>query len=103
MNGKVQNSLGGSGETTCENKRKKTYEQLFFEYLTNKVETATMVSDATGIPQKSITRYKRNYEKIGKLAEVYHFKCKSSGYKAWYITTDLSQFPTNPQLNLFEP
>jgi hypothetical protein len=53
-----------------------------------------MVSFATGIPQKNITRYKRDLEKAGKLFEVEKKLCKQTGFRAWYLTTNPDLFPT---------
>jgi hypothetical protein len=47
-----------------------------------------MVSDATGIPKRSICKYKRNLEKSGLLWEIEKTYCKITGFKAWYLTTD---------------
>lgn len=79
-----------------------TQQQTIFEYLLKCVATASMVADATGIPQKNICRYKRDLERAGKLAEVKKGVCQLTGFKAWYITTDPAQFPPPSQLNLFE-
>lgn len=79
-----------------------TQMQTIFSYLEINVCTATMLSNATGVPQKCITRYKRDLEKVGKLAEVKKGYCKVTGRLAWYITTDKEKFPVKPtQLPLF--
>ncbi len=76
--------------------------QTIFQYLQNNIATASMVTDRTGIPQKCITRYKRDLEKAGRLWEVIKTHCKKTGHKAWYLTTDSTKAPiTSPQLNLF--
>lgn len=80
----------------------KTQMQTIFEYLRNTVATASMVADATGVPQKNICRYKRDLERAGKLVEVKKGVCQLSGFEAWYITTDPTKFPKPSQLNLFE-
>ncbi len=41
--------------------------ETIFNYLRNHVATNTMVSEATGIPQKNICRYKRDLEKARRL------------------------------------
>ena len=77
--------------------------QTIFKYLQVYVATASMVTDATGIPQKCITRYKRDLEKSGRLWETVKTYCKKTKHKAWYLTTDPNKAPkhlTN-QLNLF--
>ena len=76
--------------------------QTIFKYLQNNIATASLVTDATGIPQKCVTRYKRDLEKTGRLWEVIQTYCKKTGHKAWYLTTDQTKAPiTSPQLNLF--
>ena len=77
--------------------------QTIFEYLKENIATASMVSDVTGIPQKNITRYKRDLELTGRLWEIEKKLCKKTGFKAWYITTNPECKPTNvlTQLNLF--
>jgi hypothetical protein len=80
---------------------KVTQLQTIFEYLQSHVCTATMLSKATGVPQKCITRCKRDLEKSGRLAEVYKNYCKVTNNLAWYITCDRSEFPQSP-LTLFD-
>jgi len=75
--------------------------QTIFQYLKKYTATASMVTDATGVPQKCITRYKRDLEKAGRLWEVQKTVCKKTGFKAWYLTTDETKAPINSQLNLF--
>jgi hypothetical protein len=74
----------------------------FYEYLFENIATASMVTDATGIPQKCLTRYKRDLEKNGKLFELEKKHCRKTGFRAWYLTTNPQLMPTNNQLNLFE-
>lgn len=62
--------------------------KTIFLYLQNHTATASMVADATGVPQKSICRYKRDLEKRGLLFEVEKKLCKISGFRAWYLTTN---------------
>ena len=76
--------------------------KTIFQYLQHHVATASMVTDATGIPQKCITRYKRDLEKAGRLWEITKAYCKKTGRKAWYLTTDPDKAPKRAnQLNLF--
>jgi len=72
-----------------------------FEYLMDKIATASMVASSLGIPQKNITRYKRELEESGLLKEVKEDQCKITRRLAWYITTDKNLFPTIAQLPLF--
>ena len=66
--------------------------QVVFEYLKEHIATASMVADATGVPQKCITRYKRNLEKAGLLWELNNDICQKTGFMAWYLTTDFHKF-----------
>jgi hypothetical protein len=75
--------------------------KTIFQYLQEHIATASMVSAATGIPQKNICRYKRDLEKAGRLWEVEKKLCKQTGFKAWYLTTNPEQAPFNNQINLF--
>jgi hypothetical protein len=84
-----------------ESKIKATQMAVFYDYLKTRVETASMVSRETGIPQKNICRYKRRYQEQGKLAEIRKGICKVTGYKAWYITTNAELFPATRQADLF--
>jgi predicted transcriptional regulator len=76
--------------------------QTIFHYLQNNVATASMVADATGIPQKNITRYKRDLEKAGKLWETVKKLCEKTKFKAFYITCNPEYAPKGSnQLSLF--
>ena len=91
-------SLNSQGKDNSHHNQLKT----IFQYLQNHVATASMVTDATGVPQKCITRYKRDLEKAGRLWETAKAYCKKTGRKAWYLTTDPNKAPKRPpQLNLF--
>lgn len=77
-------------------------EKIVFEYLKNHVASASMVTDSTGVPQKCVTRYKRNYEKDGLLQQIKRDRCKVTGRYVWYLTTNKDLFfKTSPQLTLF--
>ncbi len=76
--------------------------KTIFQYLQEHIATASMVSAATGIPQKNITRYKRDLEKAGKLWEISKGFCKHTGFKAWYLTTNPDFSPYKNQLGLFD-
>ena len=82
---------------------RQTQLQTIFRYLQKHSATASMVTDATGIPQKCITRYKRDLEKAGRLWEIEKKQCKKTGFKAWYLTTNPDNAPKHllTQLNLF--
>jgi hypothetical protein len=73
-----------------------------FEYLKEHLATASMVSEATGISQKNICRYKSMLQESNKLWEVVKKKCKVTNREAWYLTTNPDLIPPSNQLNLFE-
>ena len=74
-----------------------------FHYLKENIATASMISEATSIPQKNVTRYKRNLELAGLLFEVKKTYCEKTGFKASYLTTNKEIVQTiGIQLNLFE-
>lgn len=73
--------------------KRRTQLKTIFEFLKEHTATASMASNATGIPQKNITRYKRDLEKQGLLYEVKKGICKYTGFKAWYLTTNKELFP----------
>jgi hypothetical protein len=92
-------------KSTVKGKKHKTQLQIIHSYLSKRLATSTMVSAATGIPQKCCTRYKRTLEKSGALMEIVKKPCKITGFYAWYITTDVEQFneaEPSKQLNLFK-
>lgn len=72
----------------------RTQKKAIFEYLKTHIATATMVSRATGVPQKSICRFKRDLERSGLLFEVYRKPCKITGFMAWFLTTGEELLPT---------
>lgn len=87
--------------TQSEDNYFRTQLKTIFHYLSDKTATASMIEEATGIPQKNICRYKRDLEKAGKLWEVLKTNCKRTGFKAWYLTTDPNRIPPQDQLTLF--
>lgn len=106
MNKKPTSAANKSLNSQCKDniyKTSATQLQTIFEYLSSRIETATMVSIATGIPQKSICRYKRDLEKRGLLTEIEKKLCKVTKFKAWHITTDKTKFTQkiNNQPKLF--
>lgn len=62
--------------------------RIFRTYLKNHTATCTMASEATGIPQKCLTRYKRTLQRAGQLIELFTSECKITGRKAAYLTTN---------------
>ena len=85
------------GQDTNKSNQLKT----IFHYLQNHIATNTMVSVATGVPQKNICRYKRDLEQLGLLAEVKKSYCIITKHLAWYITTNANSFPQFKQYKLF--
>ena len=75
--------------------------QTIFYFLQDHVATASMVSADTGVPQKCITRYKRDLEKAGRLWEIEKKLYKKTGFKAWYLTTNPNNAPFDNQLKMF--
>ncbi|MBW4359730.1 hypothetical protein [Flavobacterium taihuense] len=75
--------------------------KTIFQYLQNHIATASMTAEATGIPQKSICRYKRDLEKRGLLCEVRKGFCELTKFRAWYLTTNPDLFPKSNQLKMF--
>ena len=73
--------------------------KTIFNFLQDNTATASMVSKACNIPQKNITRYKRDLEQRGLLYEVERKLCKLTGFKAWYITTNKKLFISKSNSN----
>lgn len=92
-----------SSTVQSEDKSRQNQLQTIFLYLKNNVATASMVTEATGVPQKNICRFKRDLEQAGQLWEVNKTYCQKTGFKAWYLTTDPTKAPKGiKQLNLFD-
>ena len=97
-----QNSASASlGKRQVKDTCFETQLKTIFHYLQEHVATASMVAAATGVPQKCITRYKRDLQKAGNLWEIERKPCKQTGFKAFYLTTDSKLAPAINQLNLF--
>lgn len=76
--------------------------QTIFRFLQNHVATASMVSAATFVSHKCLTRYKRDLEQKNMLWEVEKNPCEKTGYKAWWLTCDPEKAPKkNPQYKLW--
>lgn len=84
------------GFNTLQNKDSyfKAQTKLYFEYLQTHIATNSMVSKATGIPQKNLTRYKREFEDAGLLFEVYKGICKHTKHRATYLTSNKALLST---------
>ena len=96
------NSLNPFGQGQGKYNKRTTQLKTIFNYLKEHTATASMVTEATGIPQKCITRYKRDLEQAGRLYEVKKAPCKYTGFPAWYLTTNTDLFPEDTQIKLFE-
>ena len=72
----------------------KAQTKIYFQYLQTHIATNSMVSKATGIPQKNLTRYKREFEDAGLLFEVYKGICKHTKHRATYLTTNKALLST---------
>jgi Cdc6-like AAA superfamily ATPase len=72
----------------------KAQTKIYFQYLQTHIATNSMVSKATGIPQKNLTRYKREFEDAGLLFEVYKGICKLTKFRATYLTTNKALLQT---------
>lgn len=70
----------------------KNQKSKVFLYLKLQTATATMVTEATGVPQKNVTRFKREFEKQGLLRELYKGLCKITKYRASYLSTNQKLF-----------
>jgi hypothetical protein len=79
----------------------KNQKRTIFQYLQNHIATGSMIAKVTGIPQKSICRYKRDLELQGVLYEIEKKECEFTGFKAWYLTTNPDLFPQSNQLKMF--
>jgi hypothetical protein len=78
-----------------------TQKQTIYNYLKLHTATASMVASATGVPQKSICRYKRQLELQGLLFEVGKKHCSLTCFRASYLTTNPDLFPKSNQLKMF--
>lgn len=81
----------------CKSIKSNTQKKIIFDYLQNHTVTASMLAEATNIPQKSIYRYKRQLEMQGLLCEMEKKSCLQTNFKAWYLTTNPDLFPKRPK------
>lgn len=80
----------------------RSQKKTLFKFLQDYTATASMVSAATGIPQKNICRFKRKMEDAGLLWEVRKAPCKITNFSAWYLTTDPAKTPQNKNHRLWK-
>jgi hypothetical protein len=90
------NDLNDATDTIILNEQKR-----YFEYLKTNVATNSMVTEAIGILQKNLTRYKRTFEDAGLLYELYKGICKKTKRRATYLTTNPDLIPKSNQLKMF--
>jgi len=97
--------FGHEDRTNCNDTDKDNHRttqlKTIFHFLQNHIATASMVSAATGVPQKNICRYKRDLENAEMLWEVEKKLCEETGFRAWYLTTNPDLAPSSNQLKLF--
>lgn len=80
-----------------------TQSRAFYLYLKENTVTCSMASEALKIPQKCLTRYKRDLEQSGNLWEVREGICQLTGFYAAYLTTNPDLAPSKPKpLTLFD-
>lgn len=101
MENKKGNTENCTPQSHNKDNNRQTQIKTIFTFLQTNVATASMIAEATGIPQKCITRYKRDLELSNRLWEVYKDYCEHTGHLAYYLTTDPAKAPNNNQLNLF--
>jgi hypothetical protein len=89
---KTPNSRKSFEKGQSKNTYFKSQEKTIFNYLFKHTATNTMVSEATGVPQKNICRAKRDFEKAGLLQEVERKFCQFTGHRASYLTTNPKLF-----------
>jgi hypothetical protein len=75
----------------CKSMAAQSQKQTIFQYLQEYTATNSMISAATGIPRRNICRYKRELETAGNLQEVVKTHCRRTGFKAWYLTTNVEK------------
>lgn len=80
----------------------RSQKETIFHYLQENIASASMVSEATGVPQKNICRIKRDLEKEGRLWELEKKFCKQTGFRSWYLTTNPDKAPNQIQYKLFD-
>jgi len=73
---------------TAQHTNSETQIRIFRYFLSENTATCSMVTEATGIPQKCLTRHKRALEKSGQLIELFYADCRKTGHRAAYLTTN---------------
>jgi len=77
--------------------------KIFYDYLQAHTATCSMASEATGLKQKNLCRYKVELQKANLLWEVDFKPCKLTGFLAQWLTTNADMIPSidKAQLSLF--
>jgi hypothetical protein len=60
----------------------------FHNHLKKHTVTCSMAARAIRVPQKNLTRFKRQYQKAGLLVEVKKSVCRLTGFRAAYLSTN---------------
>lgn len=101
MDNSLQTPVNSFDNCKSKDAHKTTQLKTIFNYLQNHIATNTMVSNATGVSQKNICRFKRDLEQMGLLVEVKKEYCKATNHLAWYLSTNPKHFPPSNQLKLW--
>ena len=86
-------------------KNKKIFEiQLIRVYksLLESPKTMKEVHISTGIMRENVCRHVSTLRNMGKVKKIRKRYCKITKFPAWELTTDVSLFPVDNQLNLFD-
>jgi hypothetical protein len=96
--------LKSTFETHSKDTKFQSETKIFFDYLQSHTATCSMVSEATGIKQKNLCRYKVELQRAHLLWEIDYRPCKITGFKAQWLTTNADIIPAidKAQLSLFE-
>lgn len=87
-------------EATSKIQKKSDEMTAFYHYLNDKVTSCTDAAVMLNIPQKNLTRYKRELEKVGKLQVVKMQRCPHTGRWVQHITTDPKKFSPSSQYQI---
>ncbi len=82
-------------------KKKESQRTRFYNFLTDKVASCTDACVVLDIPQKNLTRYKKEFEAAGLLQAVKVVKCPHTRKWVQGISTDPDKFPKYVQLSIF--
>lgn len=74
--------------------------KIIFEYSRHLPSPRSMVSDESGVPKKSICRYRQYLEKDGLLYEIKKKHLKPTDFRSRFVTTNTELFPKSNQLTM---